>query len=252
VTTKHISMKEMKRDQFRTAVFSWYGRSLDFLETNLRLVGAALLGVLLVALGAWALSGHLRGRASEARALLGEALLELPREEGGVPKGDAQAATEKLERLLVEHPRQPAADLGRYYLALAYAEQGKLPEARTRLEEFVSGNGRHPLRPLALLALARIQDSMGEAAAAEATYRALAGEDDPAVPADVVRMSLGELLEREGKPREAYAVYGEIPEGSPFRARAQLRLEELGAIFPPGEVPAAGETAPAAETPSEG
>jgi tetratricopeptide (TPR) repeat protein len=252
---KKITVKEMKQDRFRMTVLDTWRAFRAYLLHHVAKMAAGV-GVVVVLLAAgWGVSSWLRAREAKAESLLGQALLLLPQEDPeGQAAGDPAAAVAKLEQLVAEYPRYKAADMGRYYMALALLRQGKTSEAGALLEGLLEKGPRHPLRPMALYALAEVRDGEGNVEGAESLLRQLVEEDHPELPGVVARLALAELLERNGKVREAYEEYAQVPEESTAHARARMKTDELRPLLPPaepaaspagaeagGEIPAAGD-----------
>ena len=169
--TQHLTRKEMKRDDFATAV----GRGMEYAESHARTLllglGAVALLAVLFLVGRIFL-GHRADQANEAltHALkVYQAPIDAAAAKPDDPKSpsfpDAQArrtrAGQLFEKVRDDYGSSDAADVAGVYLAQIAAEEGKLDQARKLWTEFVDDNPKNILAGEARVNLIHLDRQQG-------------------------------------------------------------------------------------------
>lgn len=245
MSTKKITIKEMKHDRFREAVFRAYDRSLAFAEDNwkpLALAAGAVVAIVMLA-GFWV--SWSRGRAEDAQAALAAALEKLPptlrrSAAGDDSAGDLEGAASELSAVNQKYRRYDGGRVALYYLALVQLEQGEGAVARQSADSFLSAGAEHDLAPLARWIRARAFAREGNPDEAVAAYRDLIDNPGTLLPAELGRLYLAEYLEnlgRLGEALEEYRTLSAAEADGPWKQAATRKVEQIEPLV-------AGETAP--------
>jgi len=238
MASRRITRKQMKRDEFVTAM----GRASQWMEEHVKeallLAGAAVA----VVFGSIFLVQFLNQRETKASALLGHGLemLHAPlRGEAATPPAAAlsyaseqerlQAVLGQMESLLKAYPRSRSGRLALYYKGLALDGLGRREEALKSLTDFVDASPDHYAAPMALSAQARLLEAAGQSQKALEIYEQLSRQDSGAYPPQAALMEMGRCLEGMGKKEEARKVYERVTKEYPdsdFSREAQERLKQ--------------------------
>ncbi len=240
MTTRRVTRKQMRRDEFVTAV----GRLTDWMEGHARetLIGIGV--VVLVAVGIILVFRFLGQREEKASLLLARGIEMLHAPVGGAgssPAGSGgltyaseeekqRAVQDQMDAVLQTYPRSEAARLAVYYKGLSLASSGKPREAAESLRTFLAANPDSFVAPMARMALAQALEASGERAKALEIYEELSRHPKGNYPAEAALFEMGRCLEREGKVDEARKVYERITRehpGSDYSREADLRLKDL-------------------------
>ena len=147
--------------------------------------------------------------------------------DGGSDEDRFQATVVEAARVQADHPDQPAAQIARYYAALAREGLGDSAEAIAILSE-LSDSEDQTVNQVARFALAESYKNQGELESAVGVYQALS--EDGGFSQGAVLYELGRLYEAMSMPDEARDYYqslvGEYP-NSPFRENADRALRRL-------------------------
>lgn len=165
----------------------------------------------------------------------------------------AAQTVEDCDGVTAEFPGTTAAGNALLLKAKLLWEQNKKDTSVAVLKEFVTKHADHPLMPSALLALGSKQESLGEKAEAEATFKRLSTDFKSSELAALAMIRQADLLWAEGKQEEAGKLYDALPQqftGSQFFDESTTRLEWLAAKLPTTETeapkPPPGATPPPA------
>jgi tetratricopeptide (TPR) repeat protein len=239
MAARRITRKEMKRDEFVTAM----GRITLWLEGHAK--EALILGGVAVAaaVGSVLVYQFLDQREERASVLLArgvETLHATVRAPGAADAaggasfatGDerGRAVVDQMDELLQTYPRSRAGRLALYYKGLALIELRKPQEARKTLEDFLGSSSDSFAAPMARAALARALEDAGEQQKALETYEQLSRTPGGAYPVQAALMEMGRCLEKMGKKDEAKKVYERITREFPasdYSQEAQERLKGL-------------------------
>jgi TolA-binding protein len=239
MAARRITRKEMKRDEFVTAM----GRVTLWLESHAR--EALILGVVVVAaaIGSVLVYQFLAQREEKASALLarGVETLHAPVNTasttgaaGGATFATSEeknrAVVDQMDELLQTYPRSRAGRLALYYKGLALIDLHKPQEAEKVLEDFLASSSGSFAAPMARAALARALDDAGDHQKALDAYEQLSRGGDGAYPAQAALMEMGRCLEKMGKKDEAKKIYERVTREFPaseYSQEAQERLKEL-------------------------
>ena len=242
---QRLTRKEIKRDDFATAV----GRSVEYAETHVRTLVYAIGGALLLialAVGFYFYRGNLRQEASEALAKA-MAVYQAPIAATGAKPADPSEpsfpteaarqarAKEMLEKVRGDYGSTDAADIAGLYLAQIAANENKLDEARKIWTDFVDDHGNSLLAGETRLNLIDLDRKQGKGEQVVQNLRSMLEKSDAPLPQDVVLMELGTTLEQLKRPQEAIQSYqrivDEFPE-SPYRQEAQQKITSLDPTRP--------------------
>jgi TolA-binding protein len=239
MASRRITRKEMKRDEFVTAL----GRFSVWMEEHVK--EALLLGgaALVVVVGSIVLVQFLSQQESKASNLLSRGLemLHAPvRGDGSAPAPGAltyasqqeklQAVVAQMDSLMQSYPRSKSGRLGLYYKGLALEEMGKNDEALKSLAGFVESNPDSYAAPMAQAAMAGLLESTGQSQKALEIYQQLSRQTSGAYPPQAALMDMGRCLEGMGKKDEARKVYEQLTKEYPesdYSREAQTRLKGL-------------------------
>jgi TolA-binding protein len=252
---QRLSRKDIKRDEFASAV----GRGVDFAESHSRellvSVGAVLLAVL-IGLLAYFYIAHRAESANQALAAAAK-VYNAPivpagakpndREEPSFPNEAARQARARrlLERVRGDYRWTDAADVAALYLAEIEASTGKPAAARQLWSDFVKKHGDHVLAAQARIDLIELDRSQGKGQQVAQQLRQMLDQSDPPLPQDVILFQLATTLEQLNRDQEAAQTYrrliDEFPQ-SPYLQPAQQKLATLEPLRPgvPGQLAGLG------------
>jgi len=238
--SQRLTRKDIKRDEFASAV----GRGVDFAESHTRelmmTVGAVLLAVLIGIVTYF----YLSHRAEVANQALSAAVrvYGAPIDPAGAKPNDAaepsfasDAARQARARRLLEQVRADyrwtdAADVAGLYLADLDAAAGKVAEARQLWSDFAKKHGDHVLAVQARIDLLELERSQGKGQQVAQRLREMLDQSDAPLPQDVTLYQLAITLEQLNRDPEAIQTYqrlvDEFPQ-SPYRQAAQQKLLAL-------------------------
>jgi tetratricopeptide (TPR) repeat protein len=240
MTSRRVTRKQMRRDEFVTAV----GRLTAWMEGHARETLIGIGATVLIAVGVVLVFRFLGQREENASLLLarGVEMLHAPVGAAGSPPGSPggptyaseeekqRAVQDQMDAVLQTYPRSEAARLATYYKGLSLASSGKPREAAESLRSFLEANPESFVAPMARMALAQALEASGERDKALAIYEDLSRHPKGNYPAEAALLEMGRCLEREGKVDEARKVYERITRehpGSDYSREADQRLKEL-------------------------
>ena len=237
MASRRITRKEMKRDEFVTAM----GKFSLWMEEHVK--EALFLGGVAVALviGSIFMVQFLGERELKASALLGRGLemlhATLRTANATASAGQLSYASEgekytavlaQMDSLIQSYPRSRAGRLTVYYKGLALQGPGRNPEAMKTLQDFLDANPEHYAAPVARATVARLLQASGESQKALEIYEQLSRQSAGAYPPQAALMDMGRCLDGMGKKDEARKVYErlarEFPE-SDYAKEAEARLK---------------------------
>jgi TolA-binding protein len=252
LTRKDIK-KDIKRDEFASAV----GRGVDFAESHTRELLMTIGAVLLAVLIGIAIYFYVTHRSDLANQALAAAVKVdgAPIDPTGAKPGDAaepsfaseaarQArARQLLERVRADYRWTDAADVASLYLAEIDATTGKAAAARQLWNDFAKKHGGHVLAVQARIDLLELDRSQGKGQQVAQQLREMIDQPDAPLPQDVALYQLAITLEQLNRDQEAVQTYqrlvDEFPQ-SPYRQNAQ---QKLVALDPARAAAAAGQVA---------
>ena len=220
---RRITRKQLKQDEFISTadtVVSW-------IVDNWRPVAFGLAAVCAVVMLWWVGSHWTSSRAERASYLLHQATSSIDEAAAG---SDTSAAEEQLREVIDRYGRTEQADQARIYLARLALGRGDTDAARSMLVEASERRGGDAVGRVATLDLMHLQIGSGQAAEVALQLEAMVTGTDPRLPRDVALYELGELYASQDAERARgyyQRLVDEFPE-SPYRARANQRLSELG------------------------
>jgi tetratricopeptide (TPR) repeat protein len=238
---KHLK-KQIKEDEFVT----WFAKTEAAIESHSDQVKVALIVVLVLAVGAGALT-YFRSQRDQGAA---EAMRVAEETFRAPLTSDASAAAatgpkfasaeEKYRQALTQfesvdrsYGSHRLGERARYYAALCRIQLGQLDEAEAALKTLASDRGGSALEPdLARLALADVQRRKGQLDQAADTYKQVVEDQKSALPRDHALMNLAQLYEKAQRVDEALAAYQRLTQDYPssaYASEAQRRVEYLKA-----------------------
>ena len=252
-TTKLTRKEILSEDPVRETIIRFVG----LLQTNRAIIGVAVIAVIVLALGFWALSAYLDSRANAAGAMLSRgmaffsATISPDAEDDPYAKGDRplfkndedkyNAAEKELSVAVASFGAGEAGKTARYYLGLAQLQLGKKEESQKNLESAAFGSGGRTVGFLAKKALAGLYADSGNVKGAEDLLRGMIKDAGCDLPREEIGMQLASILTAVGKKDEAIKVLREVSEASPifgvYNQQLTAEIERLQKDVPDTETP---------------
>jgi len=230
-----------KRDELVTV----FERAHLYVEENLRQVGLAAAGAVLLVLGSLGVLRWTDARAEKASFLLGRMIqayrapLALSPEAQQAPPGTPTYGTaeerdtkviEMADDLMARFGSSKAAPKALYYKALGLGSQKKYDDAAKVLGELLRRYPRDFLAPLARYQLARVREAEGNPAEALIHFQALAEDSRGLFPREEGLIGVARCQEEIGKSDEALKAYrrilSEFPD-SEYAGEARSKIDQL-------------------------
>ena len=239
MASRRITRKEMKRDEFVSAM----GRVSAWMEEHVR--EALLLGgaAVLLVIGSIFFVQYMNQREGKAAALLSrgmEMIHASVKGDGSTPTAGAltynteqekyQAVIGQMDSLIQSYPRSRAGRLALYYKGLALQGLGRREEAIKILNEFIDANPGNYAEPMAQAAVAQLLEGSGQGQKALEIFDRLSKQTSGAYPPQAALMGMGRCLEGLGKKDEARKIYERLTKEYPdsdYSREAQERLKTL-------------------------
>jgi TolA-binding protein len=257
--SQRLSRKNIKRDEFASAV----GRGVDYAESHSRQllvsVGGVLLAVL-VGLLAYFYIAHRSEVANQALAaavkVYGAPIVPAgakpnDREEPSFPNEVARQARARqlLERVRGDYRWSDAADVASLYLAEIDAATGKPAAARQLWSDFVKKHGDHVLAAQARIDVMELDRGQGKGQQVAQQLRQMLDRSDAPLPQDVILFQLATTLEQLNRDQEAAQTYQRLLDEFPQSAYHQTAQQKLAALAPsragvPGQLAGLGGLPP--------
>ena len=252
-TTKLTRKEILSDDPVRENII----RLAGFLQANRAKIGVAVIIVVLLAFGFWALSGYRAGRADAAGAMLGRGMEFFSANISPEAEDDlyAQSETplfknEEEKYKAAEKEFSAAADsfssgeagkTARYYLGLTQLQLGKKEESQKNLESVAFGSGNRTVGFLAKKALAGLYADSGNIKGAEDLLRGMIKDTGCDLPKEEIGMQLAGILATVGKKDEAIGVLREVSDASTifgvYNQQLLAEIERLQKDVPVTETP---------------
>lgn len=238
--TQQLTRKEIKQDDFATAV----GRGLMYAESHARTLLLALGAVALLAILFVVGRAFLAERAEDANEMLSRAMkvaqapldAEAPKPDDPTSPtfADSDArrtrAKQLFEEVRSEYGSTDAADLAGLYLAQIAAEEEQLDRARELWSEFVDDHGDNLLAGQARVNLIHLDRQQGKGEELATRLRSMLEQEEPELPKDVILFELATTQEQLGRKQEALQSWRLLSEEYPesgYRADAQRKVAAL-------------------------
>ena len=214
-------------------------------QANRAKIGVAIIAIIVLALGSWALSRYLDSCAQAASATLGmgmsfftatvspDASENDPYARGDIPRFVSEearylAAAKEFSAAAGSFGAGEAGRTARYYLGLTQLRLGQNDEAIRNLESVAFGSGNRTVGFLAKKVLADYQANSGNVRAAEDLLRGMIGDTRFDLPKEALGMQLAAILVADGRRDEAIRVLREASDASPiFGVYNQQLLSEI-------------------------
>jgi TolA-binding protein len=238
--SQRLTRKDIKRDEFASAV----GRGVDFAESHTRELLTTVGAVLLVVLIGIVTYFYIAHRSDVANQALSAAVkvYGAPIDPAGAKPNDAaepsfasdaarQARARQLfERVHADYRWTDSADVASLYLADLDAAAGKVAAARQLWSDFAKKHGDHVLAVQARIDLLDLERSQGKGQQVAQQLREMLDRSDAPLPQDVTLYQLAVTLEQLNRDQEAVQTYqrlvDEFPQ-SPYHQAAQQKLAAL-------------------------
>jgi tetratricopeptide (TPR) repeat protein len=225
----------------------------EYIEPRTRQLGMALGGVALVAVAVLAFMLFRQHSHGEADTALAEAMVaynarvvppsdpdaaDLPEAAALTSTGSftseaakLHAAIPKLQKVADQYGNADAGIIARYHLAGAYAALGQNDDAIKQFSEVIKRAPKDSVYGrMARLGQADSQARAGQVDAAIASWKQLADENSPDVPADAILLELGRAYAAKGNDAEARKAFTQLIDQhptSPYSTDAKTGLEGL-------------------------
>ena len=252
-TTKLTRKEILSDDPVRENIIRFVG----FLQANRAKIGVAVIVVIVLALGYWALSAYLDTRANAAGAMLGRgmaffsATISPDAKDDPYAKGDKplfendedkyKAAEKEFSAAAESFGAGEAGKTARYYLGLTQLHLGKNEESKKNLESAAFGSGNRTVGFLAKKALAGLYADSGNEKGAEDLLRGMIKDAKCDLPKEEIGLQLAGILNAMGKKEEAINVLREVSEASPifgvYSQQLTAEIERLQKDVPVTETP---------------
>ena len=239
MASRRITRKEMKRDEFVSAMGKFTLWLEEHVKETLFLAGAAVA----VVIGSIFLVQYLNQREAKASVLLdrGLEMLHAPvKGDGSAPSPGGlsyaseqekfQAAIAQMDSLIQSYPRSRSGRFALYYKGLALDAMGRSQDALKTLSEFLEASPDNYAAPMAQAAMARMLQSTGQSQKALEILERLSKQTSGAYPAQAALMEMGRCLESMGKKDDARKVYERLTKEFPdsdYSREAQERMKAL-------------------------
>ena len=203
--------RELKHDRFRDATMLLVDRLADRIGQHRTQILYGLIGLVVVAIGIYAIV-RWRGRhAEEAGAAMGRAIAVSIADIGPNPPPGSRdpfftSQQERSERAIQEFEKvaakygEPYRTEARYFIAMNELVTDRL-KAETDLQNLTNAGGE--IGVLAKFALAQAKESDGNLDQAAALYSQLASVNSPVVTTDSANLRLAVVYNKQGKKKEA-------------------------------------------------
>ena len=240
--TQHLTRKDMKRDDFATAM----GRGMEYAESHARTLLTALGALALVAVLFLVARVFLANRAEQANEALARAMkiYQAPLDAASAKPDDpadptfAEAgarrtrAKQLFEKVRNDYGSSEAADVAGLYLAQIAAEEGQLDKARELWTEFVDHNGDSLLAGQARVNLIQLDRQQGKNEELTQRLKSMLEQEEPGLPKDVVLFELATTQEQLGRKQEALQSWRRISEEYPESAYRSVAQQKVNALDP--------------------
>ena len=236
--------RELKHDKFRDETLRIFDRLGDLLEGRGQMILYGILGLIALGILAGIFSWWSNKKTAEAEQALGRAIeissaavqatpvpgsttLSFPTE-----RERAQRAVEEFQKVANKYSGS-TREIARYFIA---ANQLSLDRPRGLAELDQLTKSSYPdVAAQAAFALAQAKEADGQFDDAAASYKRLAQQNNPVVPADTINFRLASLYEKQGKKQEAVDLLFSIaetsrkakgPDGKPLPKSSAVRESE--------------------------
>jgi len=256
MSPKRITRKQMKRDEFISAVQRLFNLVVRYRKPLAIILAVAM--VVTVAVLGW--NYYRNQQELKASVLLSAALKEFyaPVIEPGettsedetqgpsFPSEEAKynQALPSFQKVIDSYPRSRSAAQARYYQGVCYIRLNKYEDAIKSLEESVKRSSDRLVKALILKNLAYSYEATGNYQKAAELYRNHLRALSRVVPKELVILDMGKYYEKANQPKEAMAQYqriiDEFPE-SPYIDEAQDRLDTLKLTSPEDTPPSSDD-----------
>jgi tetratricopeptide (TPR) repeat protein len=203
--------RELKHDRFRDATMLLADRLADRVAGHRQQILYGVIGIIVVAIGVYAIVRWRNKHADEAAAAMGRAIAINDAEIGAsAPPGSRDpfftSQQERSERAIQEFEKiaakygEPYRTEARYFIATNELVTDRL-KAETDLQNLTGGSG--DVAVLAKYALAQAKESDGNLDQAAALYSQIASANSQVVTTDSANLRLAVVYGKQGKKKEA-------------------------------------------------
>ena len=203
--------RELKQDRFRDATMLLADRLADRVAGHRQQIIYGLIGLIVVAIGIYAIVRWRHKHADEAAAAMGRAIAINDADIGPNPPPGSRdpfftSQEERSERAIQEFEKvaakygDPYRTEARYFIATNELVTDRL-KAETDLQNLASSSG--DVGALAKYALAQAKESDGALDQAAALYSQIASMNSPVITPDSANLRLAIVYNKQGKKKEA-------------------------------------------------
>jgi tetratricopeptide (TPR) repeat protein len=203
--------RELKHDRFRDATMLLADRLADRIGDHRKQILYGLIGLVVVAIGIYAIVRWRHQHAEEAAAAMGRAIAINDADIGPNPPPGSRdpfftSQQERSERAVQEFEKvaakygEPYRTEARYFIAMNQLITDRL-KAEADLQNLTNAGGE--VSVLARFALAQAKESDGNLDQAAALYSQLASTNSPVVTNDSANLRLAIVYNKQGKKKEA-------------------------------------------------
>lgn len=240
--TQHLTRKDMKRDDFATAV----GRGVEYAGSHARTLIIGLGVLALIAILVLVGQVFMGSRAEKANEALSRAMkvYQAPLDAAAArpddpttptfaePGARRERAKQLFEGVRSEYGMSEAAEVAGVYLAQIAAEEGQLDRARELWTEFVNDNKESILAGQARVNLIQLDRQQGKNEELSQRLKSMLEQDEPGLPKDVVLFELATTQEQLGRKQEALQSWRRLSEEYPESAYRSVAQQKINALDP--------------------
>jgi predicted negative regulator of RcsB-dependent stress response len=144
-------------------------------------------------------------------------------------KERADAARKQFQAIADKYPHTRTADMARYFVAVAAADQNDTATAERGFKE-VASSGNRELASIAKLALASLYANQKKTKDAVALYQELINKPTSSVSKETAQLQLAELYQASNQPLDAKRIYEQIKKDHPSSEAGQLATQKLAEL----------------------
>jgi hypothetical protein len=203
--------RELKHDKFRDATMLLADRMADRIAGRRQQIVYGLIGLVIVAIGIYAIVRWRHKHADEAAAAMGRAIAINDADIGAAPppgsrdpfftsqQERSESAIREFQKIAAKYG-EPYRSEAQYFIATNELVTDRL-KAETDLQNLANASG--DVGVLAKYALAQAKESDGALDQASALYSQIAAANSPVVTADSANLRLAIVYNKQGKKKEA-------------------------------------------------
>lgn len=242
MSPKRITRKQMKRDEFISAVQKLVNLAFRYRKQ----VVLGFVGALVVTFAVLGWKYYSQQQETKAATLLSPALKEFhtpviqPGETSSQQKPPGPSfpseeekyrqALSSLQQVIDRYPGTRSAAMARYYQGVCYFNLNQYEDAIKAFENSVKKSSDRLIKALSIVNLAHSYEAVGNYKEAAELYRDHLKALTRVVAEELVLLNLGKYYEKSDQPKEAMAQYQRLIDEFPdslYKTEAQDRLDTL-------------------------